>query len=211
EDVRLLEATADQIAIALEHGRLNAELRQQVYELTRVQDELLQAQRLAADANRAKDEFLATLSHELRTPLQSMLVCVDLLRRQELDQSITARTLDMLERSVRTQTLLIGDLLDMSRITAGKLRLERREMDLVSTIRAAVEEPARAATQKGVTLAITLHPAVGRVLGDPVRLEQIVTNLVANAVKFTPRGGRIDVRLEPHEEIARILISDTGE
>src|SRR5262249_42882233 len=123
EDVRLLEATADQIAIALEHGRLNAELRQQVYELTRVQDEPLQAQRLAADANRAKDEFLATLSHELRTPLQSMLVCVDLLRRQELDQSITARTLDMLERSVRTQTLLIGDLLDMSRITAGKLRL----------------------------------------------------------------------------------------
>jgi PAS domain S-box-containing protein len=156
-----------------------------------------QAARANAEAaNRIKDEFLAILSHELRTPLNPILGWSKLLRSRPFDAATTDRALETIERNAKLQTQLIEDLLDVSRILQGKLRLDNIPVDLSSTIQAAIETVQLAATTKAIHLQAVLDPAVGQVSGDPGRLQQVIWNLVSNAVKFTPPGGQVKVSLD---------------
>lgn len=170
-----------------------------------------QAARAEAEAaNQAKDEFLAMVSHDLRAPLGAMLGWTALLRKGKLDETSTARALETIEHSARSQAHLIEVLMDVSRIVAGKLRLDLRQVDPASVIEAAVNAVSPSAGAKAIQLRLRLDPAAGPVSGDPDRLEQVVCNLLANAVKFTPAGGRVEVRLERTEADLRIIVSDTG-
>jgi PAS domain S-box-containing protein len=164
----------------------------------------------AQAANHAKDEFLATLSHELRTPLTAVMGWVRMLRTGPLDGPTTARALETIERNSRLQAQLIEDLLDVSRIITGKLRLERRPVDLAPVIEAALDAVRGASEAKGIALTTTLDRTAGLVAGDPDRLQQVVWNLLSNAIKFTPRGGRVDVRLERTDSHVQIAVTDTG-
>ncbi|MGH7859906.1 MAG: response regulator [Candidatus Binatia bacterium] len=150
----------------------------------------------AREANRLKDEFLGTLSHELRTPLQAVLTWVQLLRKENVDRATLARGLEVIERSARAQTGLIEDILDVSRIVAGKLRVETRPLDLGKVVAAAVDAIRPTAAAKPIELRSFLPVFPCEVSGDPVRLQQVLGNLLSNGVKFTPPGGRIEVRLE---------------
>src|SRR2546422_661415 len=147
-------------------------------------------------ANRAKDEFLATLSHELRTPLNAILGWVGLLRSGTLDAASASRGPEVIERNGRLLAQLIEDLLDVSRIVTGKLRLEARSVDLVSVIVAAMEAVQTAAEAKGIRLETSPDAALGPISADPNRLQQVAWNLLTNAIKFTATGGRGDIRLE---------------
>lgn len=168
------------------------------------------ARQEAETANRAKDEFLAVLSHELRTPLTATLGWTRLLRTGNLDPSRSARAIDAIERSAWTQTRLVNDLLDVSRIIAGRLQLDRQVIPLQDPILAGVEEVRPAAERKGVSLEIEVAANV-HVRGDAVRLEQVVSNLVTNGIKFTSTGGRVLVRVaEADPGTAEISVSDTG-
>jgi signal transduction histidine kinase/integral membrane sensor domain MASE1/putative methionine-R-sulfoxide reductase with GAF domain len=162
-------------------------------------------------ANRAKDHFLATLSHELRTPLNAMLGWLRMLRNPRLDEAQKAHAIDVVERNARLQTELINDLLDVSRIVAGKLELEQFPVDLVPVVQEAIETVRGDVDARAITLVVDLDATTGEVRGDPVRLQQVVMNLLSNAVKFTPAGGRIDARLARAEGNARLTVSDSGE
>ena len=174
----------------------------------------LELERLAREeaeaASRAKDTFLATLSHELRTPLTSMVAWVRMLRSGRLDERATARALESLERNTRTQTELIEDLLDVSRITSGKVGLSLLPLDVGPVVETAIDGLRPAAEPKSIQLDVQLDAAPGPVLGDRRRLQQIVWNLLSNAIKFTPPGGRVDVRLEWADYRARLTVRDTG-
>src|SRR5436190_219277 len=173
--------------------------------------DLEESRRKLDAANRAKDEFLATLSHELRTPLNAILGWVRLLRSGTLDAAGASRGPEVIERNTRLLAQLIEDLLDVSRIITGKLRLDVGSIDLVSVIVAAMEAVQTAADAKGIRLETSLDPALGPVSADPSRLQQVVWNLLTNAIKFTPAGGRVDIRLERRDSMARITVSDTGQ
>ena len=183
-------------------------------ELARVRDEASrreQKARLDAEAaNRAKDEFIAMISHELRTPLGAILIWAQLLRTEELDAAATSRAVGMIERSTKTLAQLIDDLLDVSRIIAGKLTFEARPVDLKYVVEAAADAAQPAAQTRGVTIERLVEPAVPAISGDAGRLQQVVGNLVANAIKFTPEGGRIRVTLERVAGHARVRVADTG-
>ncbi|HEY0097411.1 MAG TPA: ATP-binding protein [Pyrinomonadaceae bacterium] len=166
--------------------------------------------REAQEANRLKDEFLATLSHELRTPLTSILGWTNLLRSVKFDESTTERALETIERNARSQKQLIDDLLDASRIITGKLRLELKPTELKSVVESACHAARPAADAKGIELSLALEGASSIVAGDAERLQQVVWNLLSNAVKFTPEGGRVEVRLERVGTQAEISVSDTG-
>ena len=171
-------------------------------------------QRARADAeraNRAKDEFLATLSHELRTPLNALRLWSGVLRQRPLDQDTLARGIDTIDRNAALQAQLIDDLLDISRIASGKLRLEMGPIDLQAVIESAVETVRATAEAKHLTLARALDPDVGPVLGDATRLQQVMWNLLSNALKFTPVGGRIEVRLRRRGDEAEVTVQDTGQ
>jgi PAS domain S-box-containing protein len=161
-------------------------------------------------ANRIKDEFLATLSHELRTPLTAMLGWSRMLRSGQLDEAGRARAVQVIERNAEAQAKLIEDLLDVSRIITGKLRMEVQPVVLAPVVETAVNGLRPAAEAKRLRLDSSLDPAAGPVTGDPARLQQVVTNLLSNAIKFTPEGGCVEVRLERSGERARIVVSDTG-
>lgn len=168
------------------------------------------ARQEAETANRAKDEFLAVLSHELRTPLTATLGWTRLLRTGHLDTSRSLRAIDAIERSALTQTRLVNDLLDISRIIAGRLQLERQVIPLADPVLAGIDEARPAADRKGIGLETDLAPGI-HVRGDAVRLQQVISNLVTNAIKFTSGGGRILVRLARTDEgTAEIAVSDTG-
>jgi signal transduction histidine kinase len=170
-----------------------------------------QAARQEADrANRLKDEFLATISHELRTPLNAILGWVQLLRTGRLDTDARERALETIERNARAQSELIEDLLDMSRIISGKLNLDVKDVDLERVIGEAVDAVRLAADAKAIHLSAETDPTLGRVRGDPTRLQQVVWNLLANAIKFTPRGGRVRVRAARANGNAEIQVSDDG-
>ena len=164
----------------------------------------------AEEANRLKDEFLATLSHELRTPLTAMLGWTKMLLTSRFDEKTTQHALETVERNVRAQTQLIEDLLDVSRIVTGKLRIETRPVELVPVIEAALDSIRPAAEAKNIELEQSLDPTSGLVLGDPARLQQIVWNLLSNAVKFTPRGGHARIGLRRDESQIAISVTDTG-
>jgi PAS domain S-box-containing protein len=177
----------------------------------RTSDALEEARADAARANEAKDTFLATLSHELRSPLSALLAWVSILRRRGDDPATRERAIGVLERSVRTQTQLINDLLDVSRIVSGKLGLEVAPVDLAAELPECLEALRPAADAKGVALEgdLSRNPMV--VLGDEARLEQVIRNLIDNAIKFTPSGGRVRVRLQQLDREAELTVSDTGE
>jgi len=186
-----------------ERKRIEAELRGQTESAER-------ARREAEEASRLKDEFLATLSHELRTPLTSILGWAKLLRSEGLDPESASKGLDAIERNAVAQTRLIADLLDVSRIITGKLRLEVRAVELASVIEAGVESVRPAAEARDVRLDVQLGGGAAPVSADPDRLQQVVWNLLSNAIKFTPQGGSVSVRLKYDREHAEVEISDTG-
>ncbi|KYF53716.1 hybrid sensor histidine kinase/response regulator, partial [Sorangium cellulosum] len=169
------------------------------------------ARREAETASHLKDEFLATMSHELRTPLTAVLGWVRMLRTGKLADDRRERALETVERNAQAQAQLVDDLLDISRIMAGKLRLDVKPVELVAVIDAALEVVRPAADAKAVRLDPLLDPGVGPVAGDAGRLQQVVWNLLSNAVKFTSRGGLVRIRLERAEGSAEIVVSDTGQ
>jgi PAS domain S-box-containing protein len=176
---------------------------------------LLNSERLArAEAERAsrmKDEFLATLSHELRTPLNAVLGWSTILRgRQNLDQQI-AQGLEAIDRNARSQAQIIDDLLDMSRIISGKVRLEVQPLDLPAVVLQAIETVRVGASAKGLRLQTVVDPLSASILGDPNRLQQVFWNLLNNAIKFTPKGGRIQVLLQRVNSHVEVSVVDTGE
>ena len=165
----------------------------------------------AQEANQLKDEFIATVSHELRTPLQSMLGWVKVLRQGKLTPERAARAFAVMERAGHAQARLIEDMLDVSRIATGRLRLERTRVDLVAVVRGALDAVRPAADAKHIHLGVEVGPGVGPVGGDALRLQQVAWNLLSNAVKFTPAGGRVDVRLAREGGGVRLIVRDTGE
>lgn len=168
------------------------------------------AQEAAEEANRIKDEFVAIVSHELRSPLNPILGWAKLLKRKRLDEETTLRALDTIERNALTQAQLIDDLLDVSRILRGKLRLNFEIVDLASTITDALETVQLAAQAKSIQIKVRLDAGVRQIRGDSHRLEQVVWNLLSNAVKFTPSGGQVDVCLEQVNSQVQLRVSDTG-
>ena len=195
-DEEVLLRLGDHAAIALR----NAGLYQQAE----------RARQDAENANRAKDDFLAVLSHELRTPLTSMLGWLRLLRTGQLTPERSGQALEVVERNTRIQAQLINDLLDVSRIIAGKLQLDCYEIELAPIVEEAVESSRSDAEAKGVRLDVAQEGGGAAVLGDPLRLGQIVSNLVTNAVKFTPGGGLVRVRLTREGAEAVLTVRDTG-
>ncbi|HEY9668243.1 MAG TPA: GAF domain-containing protein, partial [Coleofasciculaceae cyanobacterium] len=191
-------------ALTLAHQCAQAIARARLYEAE---------QRARADAeaaNRIKDEFLAVLSHELRSPLNPILGWTKLLRSRKLDEKATERALETIERNAKVQTQLIEDLLDVSRILQGKLVLNVCPVNLATIIEAALETVRLAAQAKDIQIQTVLDADVGRVSGDPNRLQQVLWNLLSNAVKFTPTGGRVEVALEQVGTYAQIQVKDTG-
>ena len=168
------------------------------------------ARQEAEAANRAKDEFLATLSHELRTPLTSIVGWAKMLRSGQLDPDTTARAIETIDRNARLQTQLIADVLDLSRIVSGKLRLSPRAMEMAPVIQAALDTVRPAAEAKAITLRPMLELYPCTVSGDPDRLQQVVWNVLSNAIKFTPRGGTVEVSLACRGTEAEIAVTDTG-
>ncbi|MHC5777255.1 hybrid sensor histidine kinase/response regulator [Nostoc sp.] len=176
------------------------------------------ARQEAEAANRMKDEFLAVLSHELRTPLTSMLGWSKILRSKKLDEKATSRALEAIERNAISQMQLIEDILDVSRIIRGQLRLNVSAVNLISVMEAALEAVRPLAEPKDIKLNTVLDTSVGSVYGDPARLQQVVWNLLTNAIKFTPKGGRVEVNLlvvcgegqQTTHKYAQIQVIDTG-
>lgn len=195
----------------------NRELQLEIAERKRAEEERTRllileqkARKEAEAANRAKDEFLATVSHELRTPLNAILGWARILRGGRLDEASIARAYETVERNARAQAQLIEDLLDVSRIISGKLRLDVRPLELASVIQGAIETTRPAAEAKSIRVVTVLDPRANPVTGDADRLQQIVWNLLSNAIKFTPKGGRVMIRLERVNSHVEIIVSDTG-
>ena len=164
----------------------------------------------AEQANRLKDEFLATASHELRTPLTAILGWSHMLRQGKLDTERAARAVETIERNARAQAQLVEDILDVSRVITGKLRLDIAPVDVAGVINAAIDSVQLAADSKNIQLSVTFDPSARHVSGDAGRLQQVVWNLLSNAVKFTPDGGRVEVRLERAGAHAQLIVSDNG-
>ncbi len=171
----------------------------------------LDARRQAEAASRAKDDFLAILSHELRTPLSPILAWSDLLRRHTLTPDQTDRGLAAIARNASAQARLVDELLDVSRIVSGKLRLDLRPVDVAQTVGEAVEVIRHSADAKHIELETIVEPGTYHVMGDPDRLRQVVWNLLSNAVKFTPSGGRVRVTVGRGGGHARVVVADTGQ
>jgi len=186
---RLVVGLAAQAAVAMDNARLY---------------------RQAQEANRMKDEFLATLSHELRTPMNAILGWAQLLREGKLDALTSARAVQTIERNARVQTQLISDILDVSRIVSGKLRLDIRPVELVRAVEAALDTVRPAAEARGIELRTELDAGAGPISGDADRLQQVVWNLLSNAIKFTPLSGRVTVRVARADSHVLLTVEDSG-
>ncbi|HMJ24419.1 MAG TPA: response regulator [Pyrinomonadaceae bacterium] len=222
-DERLAATLATQVAVAYENARLYTEaqnhateLRLEVAERKQAEEERAEmlireqaARAQAEDANRTKDEFLATLSHELRTPLTAILGWSHLLRMNKLREPEFVHALETIERNARSQSQLIDDLLDVSRIVTGKLQIEYSTVNLSTVIEAAIESVHPGLAAKEIKLETIVEPGF-RVRGDANRLQQIFWNLFTNAIKFTPRGGQVTITTERHDSEIRIRVKDTG-
>jgi signal transduction histidine kinase/DNA-binding response OmpR family regulator len=223
-DERLAATLATQVAVAYENALLYSdaqkhatELQLEITERKQAEEErarlliLEQAARAEAEqANRTKDEFLATLSHELRTPLSAILGWSHLVRTGKLDEPQMSRAFETIERNARSQSQLIDDLLDVSRIITGKLQIEPRAIDLCSVIEASIEAVRPAFEAKNIQLETELEAASCFVAGDPNRLQQIFWNLLSNATKFTPEGGTVRVSSVQIDSHVRVSVSDSG-
>ncbi len=188
-DLAMAEELAQHAAFALDNAQLYQE---------------------AQEANRIKEEFLAIVSHELRTPLNSMLGWVQIIRNRKLDEAITSKALATIERNAQLQRKLIEDILDISCIVQGKIRLNLRKVNLVFVINAAIEAVHPTSEIKNIQVESNLDPSVVEVMGDAERLQQVVWNLLSNAVKFTASGGRVEVHLKRVNSNVQITVSDTG-
>jgi signal transduction histidine kinase len=182
-----------------------------VTEQVRLREGIERARQESERASLAKDEFLATASHELRTPLNAILGWARLLRAGQLDPSGYLRAVETIERNAKSQVQLIEDILDGSRIITGKLRLEIRPLDMTTLVSAAMDAIRPAAEAKSIRVSITLDPMAARIVGDPGRLQQVVWNLANNAIKFTPRGGSVEVRLERVGTSIQLAVLDSGQ
>jgi signal transduction histidine kinase/ActR/RegA family two-component response regulator len=197
--------------------KLNEQLRQEIKERQRFEQEretLLQREQFARveaeKASRMKDEFLSTVSHEIRTPLNAILGWAQILRTQDASPDELQQGLEVIERNSRAQAKLVDDLLDMSRIISGKIRLEVEPIDLAVVARAALQAVKPAAEAKGIALIEKIDASAGTFVGDPNRLQQIIWNLLTNGVKFTPKGGTVTLELHRRESDAEIVVRDTG-
>jgi signal transduction histidine kinase/CheY-like chemotaxis protein len=182
--------------------------------LAQIQTRDSEVERALAEAetgNRAKDEFLAVVSHELRTPLTPIISWTRLLATGDLDPSTTRRALESIERNARSQAQLVDDLLDVSRIIAGKVRLDIQQLELAPLLEAAIDSTRPAADAKGIRIQTVLDPRAGHVAADPERLQQVFWNLLSNAIKFTPQDGRVAVQLRRVDSHVEVVVSDTGQ
>jgi signal transduction histidine kinase/ActR/RegA family two-component response regulator len=207
---RIIEGLAAQAAVAMDNARLFDAVQRARAEAEQVAEEKEQLYINAQESSRLKDEFLATVSHELRTPLTAILGWAHMLRTGQFSGESANKAFETIERNARAQAQLIDDLLDVSRIITGKLRIDVRPVDPNSFIEAAIESVRPAAEAKGVRVQKIVDTGVVTVSGDPVRLQQVVWNLLSNAIKFTPRGGRVQVRLERINSHIEIGVSDSG-
>jgi signal transduction histidine kinase/ActR/RegA family two-component response regulator len=174
------------------------------------EEELSVAKRDLEEAARMKDIFFATLSHELRTPLTAIVGWVHILKEGQTDPAVVQRAVETIERNLNVQNTLIADLLDVSRIVSGKLDLEMAPLDLEAVVRASVDSARPTASANGIVLEVDISPTSSPVVGDPARLQQVVTNLLTNALKFTARAGRVVVRLAQKESKAVLTVADSG-
>ncbi|HEX8636006.1 MAG TPA: ATP-binding protein [Pyrinomonadaceae bacterium] len=195
---------------ALRARRRQYEVREHLLAQQRTEEERARLLAAAEAANRTKDEFLATMSHELRTPMTAILGWAQLLRSRTLNEEDLERALEIVERNAQAQNKLIDDLLDISRIITGKLRLDVRPVDLGGVVGAVIDALRPTAEAKAIRLHALLDPQAGPVSGDTDRLQQVVWNLLSNAIKFTPKGGRVQVRLERVNSHVEIIVSDSG-
>jgi PAS domain S-box-containing protein len=180
-------------------------------ELARAQLEQEQAARKnAEEANRLKDEFLATLSHELRTPLTAIVGWASMLRRKQLDPAMSEKALEAIERNAAAQTQLIGDILDISRIAVGKLRIAPEVINVADIAEAAITTVSPSAKAKAISVRPHIEPTGAVVHGDAARLQQVLWNLLSNAIKFTPRGGIVDVTVRSIHSVVEVRVTDTG-
>lgn len=187
-----------------------AELQAQIEDRSRLLSNEKLARNDAERANRLKDEFLATISHELRNPLNAILGWAHMMRLGNLTPANIERAVETIYRNAKSQSQLVSDLLDVSRIISGKLRLDVRTIDLLQIVNAAVDSIRPAADAKDIRLQTMLDPSAGPISGDADRLQQVVWNLLTNAVKFTPKGGRIQVKVQRIDSHVEIMVSDSG-
>lgn len=207
----------DRLRAIIELQQKAKSLKTEITERERVEEELRAsltreqiARAEAETANRMKDEFLATVSHELRTPLNAIIGWSHMLRGGKLDAGTVARAVETIDRNAKAQAQLVEDILDVSRVITGKLRLNIAPVDAASVINAAIDSVQLAADSKDIELEVTLDPSARHILGDASRLQQIVWNLLSNAIKFTPSGGHVAVRLKRVDREAQIQITDSG-
>jgi PAS domain S-box-containing protein len=186
------------------------ELQAQIEDRSRLLSSEKLARNEAERANRLKDEFLATISHELRNPLNAILGWAHMMRLGKLTPANVDRAVETIYRNAKSQAQLVADLLDVSRIISGKLRLDVRTVDLLNIVNAAIDSIRPAAEAKSIRLQTMLDPAAGPISGDADRLQQIVWNLLTNAVKFTPKGGRIQVKVQRVDSHVEIVVRDSG-
>ncbi len=224
-DLRFAGDLAERVAYAVDNARLyhqarvarqSAENAQHEAEAARRRAETAlngaeAAQQIAEEANRAKDEFLATLSHELRTPLNAILGWASLLNAGHVDEPTVTRAGEVIERNVRAQAQLINDLFDVSRIITGKLSLDAKPLDLVPLVANSIESVEASTRAKNIKLQVFSPPEPVCVAGDTTRLQQVLWNLLSNAARFTPQGGRIEVRLQRIAGTAQIEVCDSGQ
>jgi signal transduction histidine kinase len=188
-EVSLAKNLADAAAVAMDNSKLYRE---------------------AQEANRLKDEFVAMVSHELRTPLTPILGCIHLLRTTKLNQPNFDRALEMIERNAHTQLQIVEDLLDASRIVAGKLHIVKKSTTVMPIVEAAIDTVKSSAEAKGIKIITRFGEVDEPIDGDPHRLQQIIWNLLSNAVKFTPADGRIEISIQSNPDHVQIQVTDTG-
>jgi signal transduction histidine kinase len=210
-ETQLMDLYARMAADFIENARLHNELQQQLDRRNELLEREHQARLEAQRTNQMKDEFLANVSHELRTPLTSLFGWARLLRSANLDPTGMSRALECIERSVQTQRQLVEDLLDVSRIVAGKVRLDLTSVVLESVMDTALEIFRPAAESKHIRIDVYFEPGIPQIQGDPIRLQQTFNNLLSNAIKFTPEKGKVLVRLTREEDKVKISVEDTGE
>jgi PAS domain S-box-containing protein len=208
---RIVEGLAGQAAVAMDNARLYEAAKRARAEAELAAKENERLYRRALESSQLKEEFLATVSHELRNPLNAILGWSRMLRGGQIPEAGVAKALDTIERNARAQAQLIDDLLDVSRIITGKLRMDVRPADPNLFIEAAIEAIQPAADARGVRMQKIMDTGMVSVPGDPMRLQQVVWNLLSNAIKFTSRGGVVQVRLERVNSHVEIIVSDTGQ
>jgi signal transduction histidine kinase len=209
-DEIVVAGLASQAAVAMDNARLYETAKRARAEAEKAAAEKERLYRQAEESSRLKEEFLATISHELRTPLSAILGWAQVLRLRSIGEAELKQGLQTIERNARAQAQLIEDLLDMSRITSGKLRLDIQMLEPITLVEASINTVRPAAEAKGLRLEAVLARDAGCVAGDAARLQQVVWNLLSNAVKFTPTGGNVQVLLRRADAHVEISVSDSG-